>query len=450
MRLHPIALTVMTLMLAACGGDKSSSGGTTGGGTTTPVATPRDIIVSPALGFVKNVNITVSRLDGTAIGAPLSTTDQGKVTVTVPAGVEAVIITATGGAGAQYFEESANRYEDMPAGSTMHAIALVSHNKQTIAVTPLTELAYRLAQGTMGGVHKFSILQANDYIEAYFDIDNILTPPHRIDELTDYRGLSIATMTEKNAAKYALFLSALSQYASTRTGSSTQASLKFMDEMAQDLGDDGLINKVPATAYDAGNLANNLKSALVAFKTNVLDANGIAFPRNDLIPALDFESYYNGFIFKIGGKINALDFETDPGPGVDTVGFAFPRFFINVAADRLAGLTGTYPGKNLDNKDCSVIVAGDGTVSIVEKGVTVSTEKFDGGNEDVLRQTLNAAKVVTQQYFQAKPSIDSTKAVFLGFGAGNALQVAGETGEDKVTDSESTTKVLRFACYISS
>ena len=67
MRLHPTALTLMTLMLAACGGSDKSSSGSSGGGTVTPVATARDIIVTPALGVVTQGKVTVKSLDGTPI-----------------------------------------------------------------------------------------------------------------------------------------------------------------------------------------------------------------------------------------------------------------------------------------------------------------------------------------------------------------------------------------------
>ena len=444
MRLHPTALTLMTLMLAACGsGDKSSGGGS--GASTTPVATPHDLIIKPALGYVDKANVTVKRLDGSIIGSAV--TVNGQVTLTVPAGVDSVLIEVTGGADSKYFEEAANAMQNLPAAFSMRAMTLVSSDKQVVSVTPLTEFAVNVAMGIMGGVHKYSIIQGNDYISRYFDIDNILTPPLQIDELTDYSGLSIESLPSKHAGKYALLLTAASQYASTRTSSTTNATVRWTQEMSADFLNDGIINNTTAVTYSAGNTPNGLKIALQYFRTAQLNPAGVILPTHPSNPALDIDAYYTGFIFKVANRINSADYLTDAGPGVDVSNVTIPRISANIVAGDLLGLTGTFTGKNFANKDCKVTVGNDGSITIAESGVTVYSQKFDGGNEDTRIQTFDSAGVLVSQYLQARSSIESKKSLFAGYSAAG-LMLAGVTDEVKDEKTEVVSKVVSTGCYI--
>ena len=170
MRLHPTALTLMTLMLAACGGSDKSSSGSSGGGTVTPVATARDIIVTPALGVVTQGKVTVKSLDGTLIDTQF-TNVSGEARITVPAGVDAVIIEVTGTDATRYFDEAVpDTLQAFPAAYTMRAMSLVSYDEQPIAVSTLTEAAYRYAQTTLGGITRVNIVQGNDFIERFFPL----------------------------------------------------------------------------------------------------------------------------------------------------------------------------------------------------------------------------------------------------------------------------------------
>ncbi|MFC7516018.1 hypothetical protein ACFQUU_13470 [Herbaspirillum sp. GCM10030257] len=95
-------------------------------------------------GKVINALLTVTRLsDGAVLGSALTDGVRGLVTIRPRASDGPVLLTLTGRAGAQYYDEGAARMVDFGPGQVLHA--LVDRFDENIGVSPLTESAYRYA-----------------------------------------------------------------------------------------------------------------------------------------------------------------------------------------------------------------------------------------------------------------------------------------------------------------
>ena len=438
MRLHPTALTLMTLMLAACGGSDKSSSGSSGGGTVTPVATARDIIVTPALGVVTQGKVTVKSLDGTPIDTQF-TNVSGEARITVPAGVDAVIIEVTGTDATRYFDEAVpDTLQAFPAAYTMRAMSLVSYDEQPIAVSTLTEAAYRYAQTTLGGITRVNIVQGNDFIERFFSIDNILTPPVAIDALNDFLSLPVGSARGRAATNYALMLTALSQLAASRTTPTDSPALRLMKELSEDLAD-GQLNNASALTYIANNLPNGLKTAQNAY-FYILASHGVTYP-DDSATLKPIKDHIESYQFRINSVPNTNNPETDPetGSGTNTNSGSL-KVTPNITAADIAGLVGSYTGTSLNNHPCTMTVIADGTFSLVDNGMAASSAKMDGGAEDLRRQSFDAKALLTGTLYMAKTSTTSTTATFVALDGVNRVRLAGEI-------DEKTSKVS-YACAI--
>ncbi len=88
--------------------------------------------------------MTVVRLsDGQVLGSALTDSEMGMVTIRVCQGDLPVLLTLSGQAGAQYFDEATGRLTDFGPGNVLHA--LIDSFVENIGVSPLTEAAYRYA-----------------------------------------------------------------------------------------------------------------------------------------------------------------------------------------------------------------------------------------------------------------------------------------------------------------
>lgn len=95
-------------------------------------------------GKVVNALMTVTRLsDGAVLGSALTDPQRGLVTIRPRASDGPVLLTLTGRAGAQYYDEGLDRLVDFGPGQVLHA--LVDRFDENIGVSPLTESAYRYA-----------------------------------------------------------------------------------------------------------------------------------------------------------------------------------------------------------------------------------------------------------------------------------------------------------------
>ena len=116
------------------GGSDSSSGSDSGG----------DAGAGAGEGKVVRGLMTVTRLsDGLVLGSALTDSAMGLVTIRVCEGDLPVLVTLSGQAGAQYFDEATSELTDFGPGKMLHA--LIDSFIENIAVSPLTEAAYRYA-----------------------------------------------------------------------------------------------------------------------------------------------------------------------------------------------------------------------------------------------------------------------------------------------------------------
>jgi len=120
------------------GGGDSGPGGDTGGDA------GGDAGAGAGEGKVLGALMTVARLsDGNTLGSALTDNETGLVTIRVCQGDLPVLVTLSGQAGAKYFDEATGRLTDFGAGNVLHA--LIDSFSENIAVSSLTEAAYRYA-----------------------------------------------------------------------------------------------------------------------------------------------------------------------------------------------------------------------------------------------------------------------------------------------------------------
>ncbi|RZU44911.1 hypothetical protein EV700_1714 [Fluviicoccus keumensis] len=412
MRLHPIALTLMTLTLAACGGGGSSdsSGSTTG---TTPTA--KNIVIVPSLGKLENEIITLRKLNDDIIATGIP----GQTSFTVPAGINAIRIEVAGSPTATYFDEAVpDTIQPFPATAKMEAMAMVVADNQQIAVTPLTNIAVAYARETLHGVTEFSIVVGNATISNFFSINDILTPAAKIESITDFAGLKINTLISKEATSYALFLTALSKYSATKLNTTSTPMLKIMQEMTEDMKD-GYLDKSPAASYVANNVPNGLKVALNDY-AGVLTSHSVTLP-------IDLSNFMTGYTFRVNNISNDPN-HPDTAPGGTGTGSTDPTVTqtvtYNIGPDALeAGWIGTLTGSDLDAKPCSLNVAADGTLSLYNGGVLVSQDKLNKGSEDMRIRNFDSGQL-SSTFIIAKASTDVVNITAFGADASGKIRVA--------------------------
>jgi hypothetical protein len=116
-------------------GDSGGPGGSDSGG---------DAGAGAGEGKVLNAQMTVTRLsDGALLGSAPTDGVNGLVSIQVCPGDLPVLLTLTGQAGATYFDEATNRFTPFGADRTLHA--LIDAFNENVAVSALTEAAYRYA-----------------------------------------------------------------------------------------------------------------------------------------------------------------------------------------------------------------------------------------------------------------------------------------------------------------
>ncbi len=116
------------------GGDGGTDGGADGDGADG----------GGGLGKVLNARLTVTRVaDGALVGSALTHPVTGLVRIKAGPGAGPFLLTLEGAAGATYFDEGKNTLLPFGAGQVLHA--LVDRIDENLAVSPLTEAAYRYA-----------------------------------------------------------------------------------------------------------------------------------------------------------------------------------------------------------------------------------------------------------------------------------------------------------------
>ena len=220
MKIRFAVLLLLTALVTACGG-----GGTSTGGAGAAVG---NTIVSgtASLGIIQNGRVKVYQVtsDGRKIFLAETTTDSsGRYSVSITTPSTTVLVEVSGGT---YVDEATGFTVIRSDSEVLHAAVGSPATNQQIAVTPLTEIAYRLAGSPLT---PSSIDSANSKVSDAFNV-NIITVQPVEPTLTGFR--SPTTQAQKD---YSLALAVVSQQALSQPGESVEA---VIEDYKQDLADD--------------------------------------------------------------------------------------------------------------------------------------------------------------------------------------------------------------------
>lgn len=211
----------------------------------------------------------------------------GKATLNIPTSTKLIEVIVTLRAGDKYFDEASNSEQTVTENTVLRAISLFDANLKTLTVTPLTEAATSYAKGLANGT-KFqnNILQANQRIADYFNLDNILDLSLVLSQPSDYQTLLKA---DDANSQYALLLTALVRNAQSKltalcagqsdaTTCVANPALKLTQALSQDFSDGNLNHKKASTnlterqkLYSLTRIKwqNELKTALANLPTDL-------------------------------------------------------------------------------------------------------------------------------------------------------------------------------------
>lgn len=360
-----LSLSALSLaLLSACSEDDAPVGF-----TVTPPS--GSVTVTPSLGKVANAAVEIrcaatgSTLGSGVLGA------SGSIPLTLTGGCSGpVVIELFASAASTYFDEQSNAVVSLPAGTQLRALvptlAAVTGN---IAVTPLTEVAFRqaltAAANNESAITAAQVTTANGAVAAQvFGAAaagiNILQVPTLWDA-----ALTTGSLGDTPADRYAFLLAAL---AGLGSASGTPA-LAATTALATDLAD-GVVNGVTSAdvTYTSGDLLSQLEAEFD-----------------------DFASYANTALQ------NALGIEPDDGGDGGDEG-TFPNEHITLPAalttllpaSELGSVVGTYTGTRASISEggtttpynsCSIVVAANGAITVSANGQSI-TQTVDAGNGD--------------------------------------------------------------------
>lgn len=274
-RIKSFLVAASVMALAACGdgaapGSAASSGSTGGSGSGAPiVGSGTSLIVSPSLGLVRHASLRVLNLSGQELASG-AMDDSGHIDL--PAGVDSqgFIVELSGAPGASYYDEGMDAWLPLPAGTTLHAVS--AEGRTQVAVTALTEIAYRRALHLAGGAALTPALinQANAEIagwlakvpEAIAEDGSETLPaeiPSVLDPAIPADGDDVLLRSDATG-RYAIFLAGLARYAYIRaieealpcvSDASCSPLLALIDDLATDFSDGVLDDKGPAGAINS-------------------------------------------------------------------------------------------------------------------------------------------------------------------------------------------------------
>jgi len=300
----PAVMLALALTLSACGssGDTStSSSGTSGGGVL-----GTSLAVNPSLGLVRHASMRVLDLAGQELVSG-SMDDSGLIDLLVDLVGKGFIVELQGGLGASYYDEGMDTWLPLPAGTTLHAVS--AEGRAQIAVTALTEIAYRRALYLAGGgaLTATFINQANSELADWLakvpviiaaDGSEVLPSetPSVLDPVVPADGKDILLRTDASG-RYAIFLAGLSRYAYIRAIETNLPCLNdlacspllaLIDDLTNDFSDGVIDDNGPNGALNSpffrpgGNMA-------VKFTYQ-----GNFYVRNDLTPDQEIGDEFTG------------------------------------------------------------------------------------------------------------------------------------------------------------
>lgn len=222
----------------------------------------------------------------------------GKAVFNLPTVTKLIEVIVSLKAGDKYFDESSNSEQTITENMVLRAVSMFDSNLKTLAVTPLTEAATSYAKGLANGTKsQNNVLQANQRIADYFNIDNIVDLSLVLSQASDYQTLKA---NDANS-QYALLLTALVRNAQSKlailcagqTDATTclaNPALKLTQALSEDFSDGNLnYKKASANLTERQKLysltrvkwQNELKTALATLPSD-LTAKQITLSANTL------------------------------------------------------------------------------------------------------------------------------------------------------------------------
>lgn len=225
-----LSFAVVAFALVACGGGGSSSSTTssTRSGSQSPTFS-ENIIVTASLGRITNASVTLHNAAfDTIIGSgELNASGAANITAEYNS-LEPMIITVTAGESSSYFDEAAGELT-LAQGTTFHAIVEEPRNA---TVTPLTELAWRLAQNqNLLPLNAEQVRRLNRSVSSIFTGGalDITRSPTVLSAMP-----SPSSMSASNANLYASLLGALA----TVGEGEAEPMLAVLNALLEDIGDE--------------------------------------------------------------------------------------------------------------------------------------------------------------------------------------------------------------------
>lgn len=378
-RLLSLSLLSATL-LTACSSDDTPVAGGAAPATPAPPTTP--VTVTPSLGKVFNAALEVRcAATGTTLGSG-STGASGALALALSGSCSGpVIVELLASASSTYFDEQANAVVSLPAGTQLRAVLpALPASGATLAVTPLTEIAFRQALVAAGNVESaltaLQVTTANAAVAAQVfgaaasGLD-ILQAPTPWDA-----SLTSGSLGNTAADRYAFLLAALAGLG----GGASAPAVAVTAALAGDLAD-GTLNGVTSAgvSYTGANLGTLLATEYADFS---------AYANAALQTALGISAGGGGG--GGGGGAGAFPNETITLP---------PTLTTLLPASELTSLVGTYTGVRGSIKEsgvttsynsCSIVVAANGNVTVSANGQSI-TQTVDGGNGGASTPAINDA-----------------------------------------------------------
>ncbi|MEX1664258.1 hypothetical protein [Zhongshania arctica] len=220
-----LPLLAVAVSLAACNEQNPGAG-----------AEQQSVAVAPSLGLIRNAQVKIFQGDGTTLLGEGTSAANGTVDVSYLNYTGPVVIEVLGGSSATYFDESLKQFVALPASATVRAIAVLP--AVSLAVTPLTNLAYEIAKArSSAALTAAEVADINEQVRLSLapGISSILAIPELVSSATGPK------LDNTDAGKHALVLAALADLSS---GNASPA-LNTLLAMASDGADgalDGLVD----------------------------------------------------------------------------------------------------------------------------------------------------------------------------------------------------------------
>jgi len=217
-----ICILTLSLFFVSCGGDGDKKSSGSGESPTTG----NEISGLAATGLISGGTVSVYAVTddgqkGSLLGSATTASD-GSYTVDVGDYTGPVLVEITGGT---YLDEATG--ETKTLDTTLRAALDSVSGDVTVAVTPLTEIAVRMAEAG-NGLDAVKIKDANELLSQLISADIISTLPADINDSTEFGAASDDT---KN---YALLLAAISQISET-SGLNLSGMIAYIEDDMADL-----------------------------------------------------------------------------------------------------------------------------------------------------------------------------------------------------------------------